>query len=89
MGNLWSLFLSMQRFQKRPTFIRQSWPWRRPKRNLTKGCISIGLCWVFDKENKVVGGLSQWDVLRALEPKYKEMMGPQKNYPVPDLAPSS
>ena len=31
---------------------------------------------VFDKKNKIVGKISQLDVLRALEPKYNDMMEP-------------
>lgn len=31
---------------------------------------------VVDKDQKVVGRLSQWDVLRSLEPKYSEMGDP-------------
>lgn len=31
---------------------------------------------VLDKDEKVVGKLSQFDILRALEPKYQEMLNP-------------
>ena len=31
---------------------------------------------VFDKKNKIVGKISQLDVLKALEPKYNDMMEP-------------
>jgi len=36
-------------------------------------CISTGQYWYIDKNNQIVGKISQLDVLRALEPKYDDL----------------
>ena len=46
----------------------------KPRRDCTGTATRTGRCWYWMPKSHVIGKLSQWDFIRALEPRYNEIV---------------